>query len=1243
MEFGILGPLVVWNEGDELVLGGAKQRALLALLLLHANEPVPSTTLVDELWGERPPATAAKAVQVYVSQLRKALGDGVVETRRTGYVLRLAPEALDLHRFESLFEQGRAMLAAGATEESAKVLREALDLWRGPALADFRYDVFARDEIGRLEGLHLVALEQRLEADLALGRSAEVVGELEALVRAHPGRENLRELLMLALYRSGRQADALAAYQDTRVMLVDDLGLEPSASLQRLERAILAHDPSLDLAAASTHSSPRRAAFSPPAVDTEIEARKTVTLVFCDISAETTLGDRLDAESMRLVMARYFEYAAAPLERHGARVEKFVGGELLAVFGVPAVREDDAFRAVRAASELRRQVASLEAELADEVRLQVRIGINTGEVFVGDPAAGHGSVTGDPVAIGKRLEEAAALGEIVLGEETYKLVAHAVAATPLEPLKLHDNGRRVTLFRLESVDAEARALPYRDDAPLVGREDMLARLGRVYAQVAAREGSRLVTVVGEPGIGKSRLVRELVSRLATRATVLVGRCPPYGEGITFWPLRELFRKLGHGEEELAGSSREVFAATRRILEELAVERPVVAVFDDVQWGEPTFLDLVEYLAARLGDARVLLLCLARPELAEQRPNWLQEPSTALSLGPLKEGDSDTLLSVLGAPVAVRLQIARAAEGNPFFVEQLAAIADPHSAASPMPASIRSVLQERLDRLEAPERLVLELASVAGRSFSLDAVVDLTAQEERENVEARLLALARKRLVEPDASTSDEGFRFRHALIRDAVYDGIPKGVRADLHERVAAQLEAQSADDALVGHHLEQAFLSRRDLGRLDVVLGTRAGRRLQAGGRRAFRHSDVPATISLLERARAVLPEDDPSQPKLLIELGDARLETGDIPGALEDYDDAIEAAQRLGDRAAELHALIQRQYVRSFSVPGHTGDDAVRLALESLPELELLGDERALERAWFLKGYGDYVASRWRESANALEEAVRHARRGDAFLGGGTSPLGFLAVTLVYGPIPVPDAIARVEQELQLATGDRALEAFLGEFLASLFAMQGRLEDARRLYSAAIATYEELDLRFRLITSNQIGAQIELLAGDEDAAERELRVGAERNDAVGSRGFGAVLRARLARLCITQGRLVEAEALAREVSKAAPEDEFYAQVLWRCALAGALTQRGATEEAERPVAEALSITEDVDCPELRVAALTAAAEFQVAQGQTAEGRLLLEEARQIMEAKGNLVALRSVEAALAELTPVAASDIQA
>ncbi len=1150
------------------------------------------------------------------------------------------------------------MLAEGAAQDAARVLRDSLSVWRGSPYADFRYEPFARNEIARLEELRLFALEQRLQADLAIGHGADVVAELETLVREHPLREGLCGLLILALYRAGRQASALAAYQDARVRLVDELGLDPSKALQQLEKAILLHDPSLDIAAVvspatSAHvtaqladptttcmtcgeTNPRDATYcqtcgAPLSADVSVEARKTVTVLLCDVIAETKLGKLLDPESLRLVNSRFFERAAAVLERYNGSVQKFVGAEIMAVFGIPAVREDDALRAVRAALALRDDLTALEAELAPEIRLQIRIGVETGEVVTGSPTTGHVPFTGDPVAAGRRLEEAAAPGEILFGEGTHVLIAHAVEATRLEPPT--DRRREVTAYRLESVDADATALPRRDDTPLIGREPELELLRGLYAQVASAAGARLVTIIGEAGIGKSRLARELLTELAAEATVLVGRCPPYGEGITFWPLRELLGQAGRGEDVLVGSTNEVFAATRRVFEELSTERPVVAVFDDVHWAEPTFLELVDFITARLDKAQVLLLCLGRPQLADQRPNWFEEPSTALSLGPLAETDSEKLLEALGAPIAVRSRIVEAAEGSPLFVEQLAANADERGGTGDMPGSIRGVLHERLDRLDPRQRSVLERASVEGRSFSLGAVLDLTPQEEREKVQPRLLALARKRFIQPDRSTAVEGFRFRHALIRDAAYDGIPKATRADLHERVAARLEAHADEEAVVGYHLEQAFRFRRELGRLDVGLGVRASRLLRAAGSKAFGRSDTPATVSLLERARELLPDDDAAHPRLLIELSDARLEAGDIAGASSDLEDAIEAARRRGDRAAELHALIQRQYVGSIFASGASPEENVRFAVEAMPELERLEDELALERAWFLKGYGDYVVSRWRESTEALEEALRHARRGHARAGVVNTDLGYLAVTLVYGPMPVPAVIARVEAELRLAAGpDRALRAYLSQTLAGLLAMQGSLDDARRIYAGAVATYEELDLRIRLVTRGLVGAQIELLAGDPGAAEQELRSCAEMCDALGIQGFAAVLRARLADVLYTQGRLQEAQALARDLSESAPPDELFAQVLWRCALARIHARRDEFEDAEQLVGEALRLTESVECPDLRVAALTAAAELDVAQGRRAEARRLLEEASRIMEAKGNLVALRSLEAALAE-----------
>jgi class 3 adenylate cyclase len=400
------------------------------VLLLRSNEFVPTAKIVDELWGERPPATAVKTVQVFVSSLRKVLGEGSLETRPGGYLLKVAPEAIDCERFERLLEQGRQLLQRGDARPAGELLREGLSLWRGPPLADFQYEQFARNEVGRLEELRLVAAELRLETDLALGRHAEVAGELEALVRDHPLRERLRELLMRALYRSGRQADALAVYQDARATLVDELGLDPGHALQELEKAILRQDPALDLVAA------------PPSAEVR-EERKTVTVLLCDVVTYTEHGERLDPESLRPLVSQYLDQVATVVGRHEGTIAQFVGDEVMAVFAVSGVH-DDALRAVRAAVELR--------DALRELGVEVRIGLNTGEVIAGNPALGRGFVTGDPVAVAKRLEQAAAPGEIVLGEATRALVGEAAEVSPAKSSGPRGGSKPVPAFRLLQVN-----------------------------------------------------------------------------------------------------------------------------------------------------------------------------------------------------------------------------------------------------------------------------------------------------------------------------------------------------------------------------------------------------------------------------------------------------------------------------------------------------------------------------------------------------------------------------------------------------------------------------------------------------------------------------------------------------------------------------------------------------------------------------------------------------------------------
>ena len=957
------------------------------------------------------------------------------------------------------------------------------------------------------------------------------------------------------------------------------------------------------------------------------EGRKTVTVLFCDLVAYTELAGRLDPEALRDVMLRFFERAGAVIEAHGGTVEKFVGDEIMAVFGVPVVHEDDVLRAVRAAVAVHECVAKLDRE--GDVRLEVRIGINTGEVVTGDPTAGHGFVSGDAVAVGKRLEQAAAPGEIVLGEATHRLVAHGVTATQLEPLTLKGKTGEAVAFRLESVDSAATAIPRRHDTPLVGHERELERLRTAYRD-AASSGARLVTVVGEPGIGKSRLARELAHSLADEATVLVARCPPHGEGTTFSPIREAFQEAGVDGRAFEGSSYEVFAATRRLFEELARERPVVAVFDDVHWAEETLLDLIEHLSVRLGAEPVLLLCLARGELAERRPHWLSGAEATLTLGTLSETDSHDLLHALGAPAAARDRIAELAEGNPLFLEQLAAFAGEEGADVALSGSIRGVLHARLDRLGPGERAVLERAAVVGRDFSLETVLRLIPSVEQEQAQSRVFDLVRRGLIQPDVAAAEDAFRFQHALIREAVYEAMPKALRADLHETVAARLAGAGAAPAAIGFHLERACLLRQELGRWDETLQKRAGHLLRLAAEETLSRTDAPATIALLERARALLPTDDRELPTVLIALGAARVNGGDVPGAESALVEAVESAETLGLRAGELHARIELQFVRAFAGRG-TVEESVELAREAIPELEPLGDELALARAWWLRSSGDLAACRWRARGEAIECALEHARCAKAGVEMVGTLAGLLAQALLHGPTRVDEAIARLEQLPEALGLDAPLRGSVHTSLAGLLAMRGDLEDARRLFRDAAATYEEFGLRFRRATQSFVGAQIELLAGDSAGAERELRASSAALDEFGASSSATTHRALLAEVVARRGRIDEAEELAQRVASEASSEDLLTSALWRCALARVRAQEGSARDAVELATEARRLVVGAEFPELTIATLTAAAEAATTADEGAEAERLIAEARRVAEAKGNRAGLAQLDAAIA------------
>ena len=492
MEVRLLGPLELADGGRLIAYGGARQRAVLALLVLHANQVVPSERVLLELWGEDAPPGAANALQAAVSRLRRALPEGRLVTRPPGYLFRAFADEVDLGRFERLLAQGRQALAEGAAAEAAETLGLALELWRGPALADFRYEPFAQAEIARLDELRLVCLEERIEADLALGAGGELVGELQRLVGEHPLRERLRGQLMLALYRSGRQAEALEAYREVRELLLEELGLEPAPALGELETAILRHDPAL------------RTAPAPPPPVAAVPARKPVTVLCAELRVASGSGAGLDPEALRVVLERAQAILGSTLERHGGKLSASVGQRIVGVFGVPTLHEDDALRAAKAALAAR---GALEAEAAalDQERglaLRMRVGLATGEALVGGPDPS--GFAGDAVGQAVELAELAAAGEILVGEQTRRLAAGAVEVEPA------GDGR----FRLLAAPIGARPLPVRLDAPLVDRREELGRLRDGLTRAVADGQPGLATVLGEAGIGKTRLVHELAVQVA---------------------------------------------------------------------------------------------------------------------------------------------------------------------------------------------------------------------------------------------------------------------------------------------------------------------------------------------------------------------------------------------------------------------------------------------------------------------------------------------------------------------------------------------------------------------------------------------------------------------------------------------------------------------------------------------------------------------------------------------------------
>jgi DNA-binding SARP family transcriptional activator/predicted ATPase len=1254
MDFRILGPLEVLDEGREVALGGSKPRALLAVLVLHANETLSTDRLIEELWGEHPPATAAKTVQVHVSRLRKALARGgdLIVTRERGYRLELDPDRLDAHRFERVLARARDELAADRPRQAAAALDEGLGLWRGEPLADLAYEPFAQREVARLADLRVAAVELQIDARLALGGHAEVIGQLEALIAEHPFRERLRAQLMLALYRTDRQADALQAYQDARRKLVEELGIEPGERLRELERAILAQDPALALPVLEAAQAVEPPEPPPPPTPGAPGARRLVSIVFADLVGSTGLGERLDPESMHALLDRYTEVCGAVIERHGGTVEGFIGDAVVGVFGLADLHEDDALRAVRAAVELREAGAALSAELERErgVGIAMKFGVESGEVFLRAGARRSPFAAGDAFNVASRLEGSAPEGEILLGENTYPLVRDFVQAEPLEPLALKGRAAKVRAWRLLGLETDAR--PRRSPgSPFVNRARELAELRGTFAQVLDEQACKAVTVIGPAGIGKSRVVEELVAEVGDAATVAIGRCLSYGEGVTYRTLAEIVGQIGGGDprrrvEELlegeepiarlvlgaiglsegAAQPEETHWAVRRLLERVAAERPLLLVVDDVHWAEPALLDLLEYLVAFSSGHPILLACLARPDFVQTRPGWVTpQPNRSLMVvDPLSNAEALALVEGVGAAGGVAERIVETAEGNPLFLEQLVVVGG-DDGGSALPSSIHAVLAARIDRLDAGERAVLELASVQGRSFHVGVLGELLGERDRPQTATHLVSLVQQQLIRSDRSDlpGQDAFRFAHALIREAAYNGLPKQRRAEVHERVARWLERRpGARDETIGFHLGEAHRLLTELGLTgdrERALATAAAERLESAGHAALLRGDAQAGARLLERAAELMAADQPARARLLPRLGAALLDAGRLADADSVLTEAIERAP--AGSPLEARARVEQQMVRLQAGTGTASDEVADSALSAL---EADGDELGQCRALWLRALRAWIEGRCADADEAFTRAAEHARRsGDqAAL---FEILSWRASGALFGPTPVPEGIRLCDEIREQVRSSPVAEARARQPTAALHAMAGDFEEARRLVQSADEILSELGDLQSAVTQQE--ALVEMLAGEPAAAEARLRWGYERLEQMGEKALLASTAAMLAQALYAQGRHDEAAEVCDVSEEAAAEDDISAQIGWRGVRAKLLAAER-WDDAHALAAEAVRLAERTDFLTVHAEALVDQAEVLRQGGRADEADASLAQALELFERKGDVASLARARA---------------
>ncbi len=1019
------------------------------------------------------------------------------------------------------------------------------------------------------------------------------------------------------------------------------------------------------------------------------EIRKTVTLLFTDLKDSTALTGRIDAEAMNEIKARYFSAMADQIRSHGGEVEKNVGDAIMAVFGRIRAREDDALRAVRAAHGMQVKVTELNEEFQRfyGVEISVRTGVNTGEIVANlDPAADQNLATGDAVNVAARLEQNAPAGEVLLGEVTHELVQHHVEVERLD-LALKGKPEPVPAYRL--IDVHDVAAPAQAGTPLLGRDREVLQLREAYDAMLAERTPRLVTVTGDAGVGKSRLIADFVAAASEEAAVLHGRCLAYGDGITFWPLVEIVRNgvevleddgpevvrhrlevfLEDDDDREAIVDRvvsamglsgrdfpvtEIFWGARRLLETLASSRPVLVVVDDIHAAEATFLDLLTHLVESPSPHPILVICSARPEISTVHADWWDATGRSrIELDPLGadavESIIDELLGHSSLSPAIRQRVVTAAEGNPLYVEQLVSMLRdrPPGAGDDVvvPPTIAALLSARLDALSAPERAVIEPASVIGVQFPGAAVEHLVPDSFRPSVDRHLGTLRGKQFIQPTtASGEDDGYRFHHVLVRDATYQSLLKRARATLHEQFVSWAERVNEErgreiefEEILGFHLEQAVRYRGELGPLDEHgrdLATRAATKLSSAGMRALDRSDMPAAANLLGRCVELLEPRDPIRLELVPDLGEALM-------ALSRFDDAaallassLEAARELGDR--RLEGLIRLRQLTLELMGGDTDEaPAVAEAEAVLATLVELGDHGGAARAWRVLSLIHANAGHYDDIADAAQHLIEEGTASGEERLVRQGATGY-AVSAVLGTTPVTEALGVCERILRDVEGDRRAEAIVCGVVAQLRAMQGDFDEAREMYRQEVSLLDDLGTSRESASTSIESARVEVLAGDLEAAEALLR----RDDALlaelGERYFRSTVAGMLARVLVLRGASADAEGFVVLAEALSESDDAWSQVLWRSARAR-LVAAEAPDRALELAQGAVDFAETTADLELRGDAWSDLGEVQASIGNADDAVKALEQALGLYQRKGDTTSAARTGRRLDELSRAA------